>query len=114
MKKMICLVFMICFLTQLSTTYAQSNQKLDYPSNRNKPFVSEDVFYEQLDKKMYKEYNNAAYSVRKKILFKEVPDEEFSFLQKQPRVVGVKWCFKIHLFTLIAKFIFSLPFLKMK
>lgn len=81
-KKMICLVFMIYFLTQMSTTYAQSNQKLDYPSNRNKPFVSEDVFYEQLDKKMYKEYNNAAYSVRKKILFKEVPDEEYSFLQK--------------------------------
>ncbi len=82
MKKMICLVFMICFLTQMSTTYAQSNQKLDYPSNRNKSFVSGDVFYEQLDKKMYKEYKNAAYSVRKKILFKEVPDEGFSFLQK--------------------------------
>ncbi|AJG95353.1 hypothetical protein CN324_28810 [Bacillus anthracis] len=82
MKKMICLVFMICFLTQMSTTYAESNQKLDYPSNRNKSFVSEDVFYKQLDKKIYKEYNNAAYSVRKKILFKEVPDEEFSFLQK--------------------------------
>ncbi|HDR4709784.1 MULTISPECIES: hypothetical protein [Bacillus cereus group] len=82
MKKMICLVFMICFLTQMSTTYAQSNQKLDYPSNRNKSFVSGDVFYEQLDKKIYKEYKNAAYSVRKKILFKEVPDEEFSFLQK--------------------------------
>ena len=82
MKKMICIVFSICFLTQLSTTYAQSNQKLDYPSNRNKPFVSEDVFYEQLDKKVYKEYKNAEYSVRKKILFKEVPDEEFSFRQK--------------------------------
>gem|GEM_PF-791414 len=82
MKKMLCIVFVICFLSQLSTTYAQSNQKLDYPSNRNKPFVSEDVFYEQLDKKMYKEYNNAAYSVRKKILFKEVPDEEYSFLPK--------------------------------
>ena len=66
----------------MSTTYAQSNRKLDYPSNRNKPFVSEDVFYKQLDKKIYKEYNNAAYSVRKKILFKEVSDEEFSFLQK--------------------------------
>ncbi|WP_157830031.1 hypothetical protein [Bacillus sp. SN10] len=82
MKKMIYIVFIICFLTQISTTYAQSNQKVDYPSNRNKSFVSEDVFYEQLDKKMYKEYNNAAYSVRKKILFKKVPDEEFSFLQK--------------------------------
>ncbi|PFV81933.1 hypothetical protein COL05_12505 [Bacillus sp. AFS059628] len=82
MKKMICLVSMIYFLTQMSTAYAQSNPKVDYPSNRNKSFMSEDVFYEQLDKKMYREYNNAAYSVRKKILFKEVPDEEFSFLQK--------------------------------
>nr|WP_141541968.1 hypothetical protein [Bacillus cereus] len=82
MKRMICIVFMICFLAQLSTTYAQSNQKVNYPSNRNKSFVIEDVFYEQLDKKIYKEYNNAAYSVRKKVLFQEVPDEEFSFLQK--------------------------------
>ncbi len=114
MKKMICLVFMICFLTQMSTTYAQSNQKLDYPSNRNKSFVSGDVFYEQLDKKIYKEYKNAAYSVRKKILFKEVPDEEFSFLQKTAAGCRGKWCFKILLFPLIAKFIFSLPFLKMK
>ncbi|AYF08930.1 MULTISPECIES: hypothetical protein [Bacillus] len=82
MKKMMCIIFSLCFFMHLSTTYAESNQKVEYPSNRNKPFVSEDVFYEQLDKKMYKEYNNAAYSVRKKILFKEVPDEEFSFLQK--------------------------------
>ncbi|HDR4561186.1 hypothetical protein [Bacillus cereus] len=82
MKKMICIIFSLCFFMHLSTIYAESNQKLEYPSNRNKPFVSEDVFYEQLDKKVYKEYKNAAYSVRKKILFKEVPDEEFSFLQK--------------------------------
>ena len=39
-------------------------------------------FYKHLDKKIYTEYNNASYSVRKKILFKEVADEEFSFLQK--------------------------------
>ncbi|KAB2451057.1 hypothetical protein F8160_15275 [Bacillus sp. CH126_4D] len=82
MKKMVCIIFSLCFLIHLSTTYAESNRKLEYPSNRNKPFVSEDVFYEQLDKKIYKEYNNAAYSVRKKILFKEVSDEEFSFRQK--------------------------------
>lgn len=82
MKKMICIIFGLCFFIHLSTTYAESNQKLNYPSNRNKSFVSEDVFYEQLDKKVYKEYKNAAYSVRKKILFKEVPDEEFSFRQK--------------------------------
>lgn len=82
MNKMICIVFSLCFFIHLSTTYAESNQKLNYPSNRNKSFVSEDVFYKQLDKKIYKEYKNAAYSVRRKILFKEVPDEEFSFLQK--------------------------------
>lgn len=82
MNKMICIVFSLYFFIHLSTTYAESNQKLNYPSNRNKSFVSEDVFYKQLDKKIYKEYKNAAYSVRKKILFKEVPDEEFSFLQK--------------------------------
>ncbi|WP_141436392.1 hypothetical protein [Bacillus cereus] len=82
MKKMICIVFSICFLAQLSTTYAESNQKLEYPSNQNKSFVSGNVFYEQLDKKIYKEYNNAVYSVRKKISFKEVADEEFIFLKK--------------------------------
>ncbi|HFJ9442397.1 hypothetical protein BK727_28175 [Bacillus thuringiensis serovar roskildiensis] len=92
MKKMICIIFSFCFFLHLSTTYAESNTKFNYPSNRNKSFVSEDMFYEQLDEKVYKEYKNAAYSVRKKILFKEVPDEEFSFWQKtaagcQSRVV---------------------------
>ncbi|WP_257155404.1 hypothetical protein [Bacillus cereus] len=76
------MVFSICFFIHLSTIYAESNQKLNYPGNRNKSFVSEDVFYGQLDKKVYKEYKNAAYSVRKKILFKEVLDEEFNFRQK--------------------------------
>lgn len=76
--------------------------------------MSEDIFYKQLDKKIYKEYNNAAYSVRKKILFKEVPDEEFSFLQKT--AVGCRSSVMLQdfLFILIAKFIFLLPFLKMK
>ncbi|PGO24187.1 hypothetical protein CN984_22125 [Bacillus cereus] len=82
MKKMICIVFSICFLVQLSTTYAQSNQELEYPSNQNKSFVNEDVFYKQLDKKVYNEYKNAAYSVRKKILWKEVQDAEFTFRKK--------------------------------
>ncbi|MGG0720666.1 hypothetical protein [Bacillus mycoides] len=82
MKKMICIVFSVCFLIQLSTAYAQSNQELEYPSNQNKSFVNEDLFYEQLDKKVYKEYKNATYSVRKKILFKEVQDAEFTFRQK--------------------------------
>ncbi|EEM39233.1 hypothetical protein bthur0004_48660 [Bacillus thuringiensis serovar sotto str. T04001] len=33
--------------------------------------MSEDVFYKQLDKKIYKEYKNAAYSVRKKSYLKK-------------------------------------------
>lgn len=82
MKKIICIVVSICCCIQLSTTYAQSNQKLEYPSNLTKTFVNENVFYEQLDKKIYKEYKHAAYSVRKKISFKEVADEEFIFRQK--------------------------------
>ncbi|MGH1285601.1 hypothetical protein [Bacillus toyonensis] len=82
MKKIICIVFSICCCIQLSTTYAQSNQKLEYLSNLTKTFVNENVFYEQLDKKIYKEYKHAAYSVRKKISFKEVADEEFIFRQK--------------------------------
>ncbi|HDX9611811.1 TPA: hypothetical protein ROY01_002879 [Bacillus toyonensis] len=82
MKKIICIVVSICCCIQLSTTYAQSNQKLEYLSNLTKTFVNENVFYEQLDKKIYKEYKHAAYSVRKKISFKEVADEEFIFRQK--------------------------------
>lgn len=114
MKKMICIIFGLCFFIHLSTTYAESNQKLNYPSNRNKSFVSEDVFYEQLDKKVYKEYKNAAYSVRKKSHLKKCLMKNFLSYKKQLWVVGVVWCSKILLFTLIAKFIFSRPFFKMK
>lgn len=113
-EKMICIIFGLCFFIHLSTTYAESNQKLNYPSNRNKSFVSEGVFYEQLDKKIYKEYNNATYSVRKKILFKEVPDEEFSFRQKT--AVGCQG--EVVLQDIFIhpdrQVYFSLPFLKMK
>lgn len=78
------------FFIHLSTTYAESNTKLNYPSNRNKPFVSEDVFYEQLDKKIYKEYNNAAYSVRKKSHLKKYHMRNLSSCKKQMSVVTVK------------------------
>ncbi len=89
MNKMICIVVSLCFFIHLSTTYAESNQKVNYPSNRNKSFVSEDIFYKQLDKKIYKEYNNAAYSVRKKSYLKKCPMKNFLSYKKQPWVVGV-------------------------
>lgn len=73
----------------LSTTYAESNAKLNYPSNRNKSFVSEDVFYEKLDKKVYKEYKNAAYSIRKRSYLKKCPMKNFLSDKKQPWAVGV-------------------------
>ena len=113
MKKMICLVFMICFLTQMSTTYAQSNQKLDYPSNRNKSFVSEDVFYEQLDKKMYKEYNNAAYSVRKRFYLKKYPTKNIPFTKTAAGCRG-EVVLQDSFIHPDRQVYFSLPFLKMK
>lgn len=113
-EKMICIVFSVCFLIQLSTAYAQSNQELEYPSNQNKSFVNEDLFYEQLDKKVYKEYKNATYSVRKKSYLKKYKMQNLPSDKKQLSAVEVEWCFKIRLFILIAKFIFLDPFLKMK
>ena len=67
MNKMICIVVSLCFYT-LVHNLCRVESKVNYPSNRNKSFVSEDIFYKQLDKKIYKEYNNAAYSVRKNLI----------------------------------------------
>ena len=58
MNKMICIVVSLCFYT-LVHNLCRVESKVNYPSNRNKSFVSEDIFYKQLDKKIYKEYNNA-------------------------------------------------------
>jgi len=62
-----------------------SAQKFDYPSNKEKTFVNEDQFYKQLKKDEYKEYDNASYSIRRKITYKEVPDAVMTFEKKTGR-----------------------------
>lgn len=67
-----------------------SSFQVEYPDNLSKTFASEDEFYAKLDKKLYTEYENAAYSMRKKIFFHEVPDAELLFLMKS-NLPGEKW-----------------------
>lgn len=62
-----------------------SAQKFDYPSNKEKTFINEDEFYQQLKKDEYKEYDNATYSIRRKIAYKEVPDAVMTFEKKTGR-----------------------------
>ncbi|MFJ5772278.1 hypothetical protein [Psychrobacillus sp. NPDC093180] len=64
--------------------------QVEYPDNQSKTFASEDEFYAKLDKKLYTEYENAAYSMRKKIFFHEVPDAELIFRTKT-NLPGEKW-----------------------
>jgi len=59
-----------------------SSPKLEYPDNESKSFIEEDKFYNELDKNIYEEYKNAAFSMRKKISFNEVPDAELTFKMK--------------------------------
>ena len=59
-----------------------SSPKLEYPDNQSNYFIEEDEFYNKLDKNIYEEYKNAAFSMRKKISFNEVPDTELIFKLK--------------------------------
>lgn len=81
-------MFFFSFLFQLTPTSATTNKNLEYPNNQSKSFISEDEFYNQLDKDIYKEYKNAVYSVRKKISFKDVPKAEFTFNRKTNNSCG--------------------------
>ncbi|EON72706.1 hypothetical protein [Lysinibacillus sphaericus] len=56
-----------------------SSPTLQYPVNQTKSFLDKDEFYQQLDRTIYEEYNNATFSMRQKILFKDVPDAEHTF-----------------------------------
>jgi hypothetical protein len=42
------------------------------------PFVSEGEFYQQLDKTIFKEYDHAAYSIRRKISY----EAKYSYLKE--------------------------------
>ncbi|WP_107951624.1 hypothetical protein [Lysinibacillus parviboronicapiens] len=56
-----------------------SSPTLQYPVNQTKSFLEEDDFYNKLDRTIYEEYNHAAFSIRQKILFKDVPDVAHAF-----------------------------------
>ena len=68
--------------SQRTAASETSSAKLEYPDNQSKSFIEEDKFYNELDKNIYVEYKNAAFSMRKKISFNEVPDAELTFKMK--------------------------------
>lgn len=63
----------------LSSAQELSTPKLKYNDNQSKSFIGEDEFYSTLDKEIYQEYENAAFSLRQKIAFKDVPDSQYVF-----------------------------------
>lgn len=90
MKKMLLVLVVFSNLFFQSTpTFGATNQNLEYPDNQNMSFISEDEFYNKLDKTIYQEYKDAAFSIRQKISFKDVPNAELTFNQKT-RLPGEK------------------------
>ncbi|MCL1696769.1 hypothetical protein [Lysinibacillus sp. BPa_S21] len=69
-------------LNQKTSASETSTLKLEYPDNQSKSFIEEDEFYSKLDKNIYEEYKDAAFSMRKKVSFKEVADTELTFKLK--------------------------------
>lgn len=63
-----------------------TNTTLKYPSNHFQTFLVEDEFYKQLDKSLYEEYHGATFSMREKILFKDVPETRNFFYTKTDTV----------------------------
>jgi len=68
--------------SQRTSASETSTPKLEYPNNQSKSFIEENEFYNKLDKNIYEEYKNAAFSMRKKISFKEVAETELIFKLK--------------------------------
>ncbi|GAB0168128.1 hypothetical protein LSPCS325_15650 [Lysinibacillus sp. CTST325] len=50
-----------------------------YPNNQYQTFRTENDFYQQLDRTIYEEYNDATLDIRQKIAFKDVPKAEETF-----------------------------------
>jgi hypothetical protein len=74
----IIITIIVLFVSSIPT----SAQQFDYPSNKDKSFVSEDEFYQQLKKGVYREYDDATYSIKRKITYKEIPDAVMTFEKK--------------------------------
>lgn len=58
------------------------NSTIKYANNQTQSFISENEFYNVLDKAVYEEYSNSTLNIRQKILFKDVSNAEFTFNQK--------------------------------
>lgn len=82
--------FSIILLSGFST-FTTSAQQFEFPANQDKSFISEDEFYQKLNKekfKEYEEYENASYSIRRKIPYKDTPDAVMNFEKKTGRCFG--------------------------
>ncbi|MCA1054105.1 hypothetical protein LCM10_03830 [Rossellomorea aquimaris] len=78
--------FTLCLLfTQICPASAQG---IEYGANQQKSFPSADAIYNGLDKNLYREYDHATYSVRKKMLYKDVPEAFQVFEKKTGNYVG--------------------------
>ncbi|PFA69770.1 hypothetical protein CN378_03110 [Bacillus sp. AFS015802] len=86
MKRFIILLAVSLSLNALSIP--SSARQFEYPANNEKSFANENVFYQQMNKKDYIEYKDAAYSVRKKMSYKEIPDALLTFEKKTGNYVG--------------------------
>jgi hypothetical protein len=82
------LTIIISFSLLLFLAMPSSAQEFDFPSNKEKTFINEDEFYQQLKDDEYKEYENATYSIRRKISNKEVLDAVMTFEKKTGRYNG--------------------------
>ncbi|MGE8207338.1 hypothetical protein ACQKP0_22890 [Heyndrickxia sp. NPDC080065] len=85
MKNLITLIISSSLLFIL--TIPALAEQLEYPANQGKSFTSEDKFYKQL-KKEYREFEDATYSIRRKISYKETPDALMTFEEKTGRYFG--------------------------
>jgi hypothetical protein len=65
-----------------------SARQFEYPANNEKSFANENAFYQQMNKNDYMEYKDAAYSVRKKMSYKKIPDALLTFEKKTGNYFG--------------------------
>lgn len=88
MRKNLLRLMLSISLVLVPFTAITSAKQYEYASNNGQSFPGENEFYQQYDKKLYEEYDNAAYSVRRKISYKDVPEALMTFEKKTGRYWG--------------------------
>lgn len=81
MKKVLIHVIALLCLLVLAVNPI-SAQQWEYSNNKEREFMSEDEYYHQLKASIYKEYEDATFSMRQKIPYKEFPDFLWRFEMK--------------------------------